>query len=146
MLQKGVVYFINGSSVRDLELVVSFFFNLIDMAADSGADTGRYLGGRNIYQIVTDTGTFTGGYSDACKWHEEPVSTYHLKKLRFVNIFWIDAVIINDRTKPWTGECNLCMRVFALQKIGMISGGKCILAEVIQTKKSSESDSSHATL
>ena len=44
VLNQRLIDFIYASSVRDLELVVSFFFNLIDVFTDSGADSGRNFG------------------------------------------------------------------------------------------------------
>ena len=145
LLQKHVIDFVYRPSIGDLKLVIAFVFDIIHMTSDSGADSGRDFGGCNLYQIVTHAGAFPCGYGDSSKWQEEPISTDHLQKLGFVDIHGIDSVVIDDRTEPWTGEGNFCMRVFTLQEVSMISGCEGILAEVIQSQKCGESYAAHAS-
>ena len=62
-----------------------------------------------------------------------------------MNIHRIDTIIIDDRAQTRTGKCDFCMRVFSLQKIGVVSGCKCILSEIIQTQQCTKSYSAHAS-
>ena len=133
MCKKCIVYFVHASSIGDLKLVISFILNIVYMASDSCAYTGGDLGCRNAYKIITYPGVFTRGNRDACKWHKQTVSADYLKQLSFVYIFWIDPVVVDDRTQTRTGECDLSMWIFLLEKICMVSGGKRILAEVVET-------------
>ena len=61
-----------------------------------------------------------------------------------MDIHRIDAVIVDDRTQPWTGKSNLSMRIFPLQQISMVTGGKCVFAKIVQSKQCGKSDSAHA--
>ena len=62
-----------------------------------------------------------------------------------MDIHRIDPVIVDDRAQSWYGKCDFCMRVFSLQKVSVISGGKCIFTEIIQSQKCSKSNSAHAS-
>ena len=113
------------------------------MASDTGADTGRNFRGSDIHQMIPDTFTFSGRNRDAGKWHKQAVSTDYLKQLTFVHIHRINAVIVDDRTKPRAGKGDFCMRIFALQQISVIAGGKGIFAEIVKTEQGGEADSTH---
>ena len=114
------------------------------MASDSCADTCRNLGCCDIYQIVTDTLALSGGYSNACKWHKQAICTDYLQKLRFVDVLRIDPVIVDDRAKSRAGKSNLCVGIFSLQKVCVISRRKSIFTEIIQPQKRRKANSSHA--
>ena len=116
------------------------------MASDSGADTCRDLGCCDIHQIVTDTLTLSGGYSNTCKRHKQTICTNYLQKLRFVYILRVDPVVVDDRTKSRAGKSDLCVWILSLQKICVVSCRKSILAEIIQSQKSRKTNPSHATL
>ena len=99
IVEQCIKYLIHASAIRDFKLVIALVLYIIHMASDSGTDTGRILGGGDIYEIVTHTRYLSSRYGDACKRHEEPVSAYHLKELCLVDIFWIDTVIVYDRAE-----------------------------------------------
>ena len=68
----------------------------------------------------------------------------YLQKLRFVYILRVDPVVVDDRTKSRAGKSDLCVWIFSLQKICMISRCKSILAEIIQSQKCRKTNTSHA--
>ena len=142
-MQKVVINLVYGTAVRNLKLLVTFFFNLFYMASDTGADTCRNLGCRNVYQVVAHAGTFSCGNCNVCKWHEQAISTYHLQKLCLMNIHRVDFIVVDDRAKARTGEGNLCMWIFSLQKICVHAGGKSVFAEIIQSEEGCKSNTAH---
>ena len=89
---QGVENFVHRPSVGNLKLIITFILNIIHMASDSGADSGRDFCCRNLYQIVSYTRTFSCGYRNACKWHKQTISADYLKEL------WLmDEMCIRDR-------------------------------------------------
>ena len=61
-----------------------------------------------------------------------------------MDIHRIDPVIVDDRAQPRTGERDLSMRVFSLEKISMVSGCKSIFSEIIQAKQGTKADTTHS--
>ena len=114
------------------------------MASDSCADTCRNLGCCDIYQVVTDTLALSGGYGDTCKRHKQTVCTDYLQKLWFMDILRINPVIVDDRAESRAGKSNLCVWIFSLQKVCVISCRKSIFTEIIQPQKRRKANSSHA--
>ena len=144
MVFQGVENFVHRPSVGNLKLIITFILNIIHMTSDSGADTCRDLGCCDIYQIITDTLALSGGYGNTCKRHKQTICTDYLQKLWFVDILRVNPVVVDDRTKSRAGKSDLCMWIFSLQKICVISRCKSILAEIIQSQKCRKTNTSHA--
>ena len=68
----------------------------------------------------------------------------YLQKLRFVYILRVDPVVVDDRTKSRAGKSDLCVWIFSLQKVCVISRRKSIFTEIIQPQKRRKANSSHA--
>ena len=61
-----------------------------------------------------------------------------------MNVLWIDFVVVDNRAQTRTGERNLRVRIFALNKISVNSCRKCVLSEIVKTEKRRKRNSSHS--
>src|SRR5699024_674338 len=115
------------------------------MLADTCAVSGGNLSGGDLYQVIPYSGTLPCRNSDPCKRHKQTVSADYLKKLGLVDVHGVDLIVVNNRTKSWTGEGNLCLGIFFLEIPGMHTCGKSIFSKIVQPQKGAESYSPHTT-
>lgn len=52
MFKQSLIDFIHRAAVCNFKLIVALILDILHMAADTGADTGRNLGGCDIYQVT----------------------------------------------------------------------------------------------
>ena len=62
-----------------------------------------------------------------------PEDVNNLQKLCLMNVHRINFVIVNNRTKSRTGDCNLCVRIFFLKQTCMIADRQCIFPKIVQS-------------
>ena len=70
MFKQSLIDFIHRAAVCNFKLIVALILDILHMAADTGADTGRNLGGCDIYQVIPDTLALPGGDGNAGIRHE----------------------------------------------------------------------------
>ena len=62
-----------------------------------------------------------------------------------MDIHRIDPVIVDDWAQSRTGERDLSMWVFSLEKISMVSGCESIFSKIVQAKQGAKADATHST-
>ena len=88
----GGEYFFHISAIGYFKLFVALFFAA--MAAYAYVYTCGDLGGGYFYDIIPETGTFSGGYGDACKGQKQSVGADYLQKLLFVYVIGVYFIIV----------------------------------------------------
>ena len=67
------------------------------MIADTGGYARRDLCGRDFYDTVTELRALAGRHRDTHIGQKDAVCTQDLAELRFMDIQWIDLVVVDDR-------------------------------------------------
>ena len=114
------------------------------MTADTDVYACGNLGGGDADDIIAEACPLAGRDSDGRERHEDAVGADDLQQLRLVYVLRVDLIVIDDRAQARTRERDLCVRVLALEQIGVQTGGKRILAEVGQTEQRRKADTAHA--
>ena len=118
MFADCVIHLIDRAAVRDLELLIALI--LAGVTADTDIYAGGNLGGGDADDIIAETRPFAGRDSDGRERHEDAVGADDLQQLRLVYVLRIDLIVIDDRAQARTRECDLCVRILALDRKSVV--------------------------
>ena len=142
--EDGIIDFLHAAAIGNFELFVTLGGGVGAVSADADTDAAGDFGGGDGDDVVAEAGAFAGGDGDASVREEESVSADDLQELALVDIPRVDLVVVDDGAQPRAGEGDLSVGEFLLDEVGVIPGGKGVLAEVIQPEESRKAHAAHA--